>query len=119
MADKIFFCGRGPCEQPGAWAQLWSEGKVREYLKDSLAKAGVSDRPFERLRVERHQALDQDDTRVYIWGEDQPGISCEDYGQHEGLRVEIDGVVVYNDLRPAGDEDDLADHDPECEECAK
>lgn len=120
MGDvKIFFCARTGWDKPGAWADLWNEAKVREYVSESLATAGVTaDLPIKKLRVEIHKGP-EDDGRLYIWGEDQPGFQVGDYGDHEGLKVEVDGVVVYNDLRPAGDGGEIADHDPGCEDCAQ
>jgi len=99
MGDvKIFFCARTGWDEPGAWADLWNEAKVREYVSESLAKAGVTaDVPIKKLRVEIHKGPEEDG-RLYIWGEDQPGFQVGDYGDHEGLKVEVDGVLVYNDL---------------------
>lgn len=115
---KLWFCGRGPCDSPGAWASLWDEAELRDFFKtDKLVTAHLP-KKFSTLRVESHHALDEGDTRVYIWGEKQPGFQNDDYGQHKGIKIEVDGKVVYNDLKPAGDADDLADHDPECEDCA-
>jgi hypothetical protein len=116
---KVFFCARTGFDEPGAWCELWDEAKVREYVTESLRKAGVgADTPFKTLRVEIHRGSEEDG-RLYIWGEDQPGFQAGDYGDHEGLKVEVDGVVVYNDLRPAGDDGEIADHDPDCEDCAQ
>ncbi len=116
---KIFFCARAGWDEPGAWCELWDEEKVREYVSESLKKAGVtSDVLIKTLRVEIHRGSEEDG-RLYIWGENQPGFHVGDHGEHEGLMVEVDGVVVYNDLKPAGDADEIEEHDAACEECAK
>ncbi len=114
---KIFFCARTGFDEPGAWCELWDEERVREYVSESLKKAGVAgDMAVKTLRVEIHRGSDG---RIYIWGENQPGFQAGDYGEHEGLKVEVDGVVVYNDLKPAGDDDELEDRDRDCEDCAE
>lgn len=117
--EKIFFCARTGFDEPGAWCELWDEATVREYVGESLKRAGVpKDAPLKTLRVEIHRESEEAG-RLYIWGEDQPGFQAGDHGTHEGLLVEVDGEVVYSDLKPAGDADEIADHDADCEDCAK
>jgi hypothetical protein len=110
---KIFFCGRAGIDCPGAWCKMMTEAEARDMVSDSLKKAGWEGKPLSKLRVERHDG--EDGARIYVWGEDEPGFQGDDYGQHEGTRVEVDGKVVYNDLVPLEDED--GDHE-DCEDCA-
>jgi hypothetical protein len=63
----------------------------------SLDKANVStERTFKTCRVEIHKG-DEEDSRIYIWGEEQPGFQADDLGNKTGLVVELDGKVVYDD----------------------
>jgi hypothetical protein len=113
MDKKIFFSARGPVDEPGAWARLMTMAEVQDLLSESLATAGATGRPFKTVRVERHEG---GDARISIWGEEEPGVQLDDYGNHDGLRVELDGTVVFNSLKPAEDDEE---HDPDCDECAK
>ena len=116
MADKkLYFCGRAGCDSPGAWARMMSEAEARDMVSPCLEKAGWADKPIAKFRVEVHPG-DDTDTRVHIWGEDEPGFQGDDYGLHRGIKVEVDGVVVYNDLVPS-DESEEGDHE-DCEDCA-
>lgn len=113
---KLFFCGTAGFDNPGAWSKMLGEAEARDMVSVSLELAGWKDKPLSRFRVERHDGSDGD-VKVYLWGEDEPGFQGDDFGQHEGTKVEVDGKVVYNDLKPSSDEDP-GDHE-ECEDCAK
>ncbi len=109
MDKRLFFCGRGPFEEPGAWAKLMNQAEFREYLSNSLFTAGVgSDRAFKTCRVEIHKGTEED-SRIYIWGEDEPGFQADHFGDKEGLVVELDGKVVFDNTVPCEDEDDEED----------
>ncbi len=118
MSDKkIFFCGKDGVDN-GAWAELYSLKQVRDFFKDNAHVAPhLPKKAFKTLRVMRCYGPNDDASRIYIWGEKQPGFSEGDVYPHVGTFVEIDGKVVYNDLKP-GDDDDIADHE-DCDECAK
>ncbi len=119
MSDekKLFFCGRAGCDSPGAWSQMMTEEKARDMVSVSLEQAGwPDDKPIKRFRVERHPGNDED-SRLYVWGEDMASFDADDTGFHVGTCVEIDGVVVYNDLKPHEDTTP-EDHDEECD-CKK
>ena len=116
MDRKIFFCGRAGFDSPGAWCKMMTEAEARDIVSVSLEKAGWKDKPLQRFRVETH--AEGVDSRFYVWGEDEPAFDGDDNGNHVGTRVEVDGEVVYNDLRPA--EESLVDDDHEdCEDCAR
>lgn len=112
---KIFFCGVAGLDNPGAWTKMMTEEEAREYVSPSLEKAGWLDKPFKTFRIERHP--EGEDVRVYVYGEDEPGFQGDDYGLHVGVKVEVDGAVVYNDLKPS-EESEPEDHE-ECGDCAK
>lgn len=111
---KLFFCGTAGFDNPGAWCKQMTEAEARDMVSVSLGKAGWEGKPLSRFRVERH--VEGEDSKVYVWGEDEPRFQGDDYGLHVGVRVEVDGEVVYNDLRPSED-CEPGDHD-DCEDCA-
>lgn len=116
-AKKLFFCGRSGCDSPGAWSQMMTEEKARDMVSVSLEKAGwPADKPIGKFHIERHPG-DDEDSRIYIWGFDQASHDADDTGVHVGTTVEIDGVMVYNDLKPH-EETTPEDHDEDCE-CKK
>ena len=49
--------------------------------------------PLKKYYIERH--VEGQDTRVYIWGEEEPGFVDVDHCFHVGVKVEIDGKLVY------------------------
>jgi len=112
---KLFFCGRAGIDSPGGWARMMDEAKARDMVSESLGLAGWKDKPLNSYRVERH--VEGEDSRFYSWGEDETAFDGDDYGQHVGVRVEIDGEEVYNDLVPS-EESDPDDHE-DCEDCAE
>src|SRR5512135_516397 len=119
MADKkLWFCFRGPYDTH-AWAALWDKAKLLDFFKDHEIVAPLLKKhpQFEKLRVEHNRGGEDEDGRVYIWGEDEPGTEEPDT-QHEGTLVYIDDELVYNDSRFV-DKDDT-DHDStECDLCKK
>jgi len=122
MADtkKLWFCGRDGMDG-GAWADLWTLKQVREFFNgNELVEPHLPKKPFKTLRVKRCNGTYGDDSRLYVWGEKQPGFQVGDVqDDHEGTYIEVDGKVVFNDLKPGGDEDEIEDHDEDCETCAK
>ena len=114
LQRKLFFCGVAGLDNPGAWTKMMTEAEVRGYVSECLKKAGWLKKPFKTLRIERHP--EGEDVRVYLWGWDEPSFQG-DFGLHTGVRVEVDGKVVYNDLKPS-EESEPGDHD-DCEDCAK
>jgi hypothetical protein len=118
MTTKLFFCGRGPYENH-SWAKLMDEAVFRDLASVSLAEAGVGpDRAFETCRIERHNG-EEEDSRVYIWGADEPGFDANDYGEQTGLLVVLDGVEIYNTLthiEEDGDLEDVCDDDDDKED---
>jgi hypothetical protein len=119
---KIWFRAHAGMNEPRAYAELKTIGEVRKYFNKTHFPEVCKclQKRFSKLIVEEHQPLSAEwDTVIYVWGEDTPNFQVNDYGQHEGLKIEVDGKVVFNSLKPGGDADELADHDPECEECAK
>jgi hypothetical protein len=114
---KLYFCGKAGIDNPGAWAKMMSEEDARGMVSPCLERAGWPEgKPISRFRVEVHPGGDGD-TRVHVWGEEEPGFQGDDYGLHEGIKVEVDGAVVYNDLKPS-EESEPGDHE-DCEDCAK
>lgn len=120
MDKKIFLCVIGPYEQR-AWSTLWTEDETRASVRDFLLGLvpseviGLLDQPFKKLRVERLKGDQDDDGRIYIWGEDEPGVDHIDL-THEGTCIWLDGKIIYNDLQPSESER-LEGHDEECEDC--
>jgi hypothetical protein len=111
---KLFMCGTSGVDNPGAWTKLWTEAEARDYVSESLKKAGWTGKPLKTFTIERHPG-EYEDSRIYIWGEDEPGFVDLQQGFHKGVKVEVDGVVVYNDLEPS-ELSDREDHDdPECD----
>lgn len=121
MADtkKLWFSGRDGLDG-GAWADLWTLKQVREFFKGNEAIAAhLPKKAFKSLHVKVCFGPEEDG-RLYSWGEKQPGFQVGDIqDDHEGTYIEVDGKVVHNDLHPAGDENEVEDHDEECETCAK
>lgn len=115
---KLWFCFRGPYDT-SAWATLWDKKKLLEFFKDHEVVAPLLAKhpKFETLRVEVNRGEADDDGRVYIWGEDEPGSEGPDT-QHEGTLVYIDGKLVYNDSRFVDTEDDTHEAS-DCEMCQK
>lgn len=117
MADKkLWFCFRGPYET-NAWAALWDRAKLLDFFKDHKIVGPVLKKSpdFKKIRVESHRGAADEDGRVYIWGEDEPGSDGPDT-QHEGTIVYLDDKIVYNDCKFIDDEDE--DHDAaECDLC--
>lgn len=112
---KLFLCGKAGFDNPGAWSRMMTEAEARDMVSVSLEEAGWKDKPLSKFRVERH--AEDEDTRIYIWGEEEPGFQGDDFGLHVGTKVEIDGKVVFNNLKPS-QESEPGDHD-DCEDCAK
>ncbi len=114
---KLFFCGTAGFDNPGAWCKMMSEAEaLGDMMSVPLKLAGWEGKPVNKLRVERCPG-ENEDTKVYIWGEEEPGFQADNYGQHVGTKVEVDGKVVYNDMRPS--EDSEAEDHEDCEDCAK
>lgn len=124
---KLFFCARTGMDEPGAWAEMWTENKLRDFFRTHTSGSEIlkqinkalkaSGEKLQTLRVEILHGPDEDG-RLYMWGEKQPGFQANDYSDHDGLKVEVNGKVVFNSLKPAGDEDEIEEHDPDCEDCA-
>lgn len=114
-SKKLFFCGTAGFDNPGAWSKLMTEEEAREFgsVDEALMRAKWLEKPLKTFCIERH--VEGEDSRVYIWGEEEPGFSDLDAGQHVGYKVEIDGVLVYSDLKPSGDSDPEDHEDEECE----
>ncbi len=117
---KLFFSGRDGLDG-GAWAEMWTRPQVRKFFKNWAAiEPYLPKKAFKTLRVKLCRGPCGDDSQLFIWGEKQPGFQVGDVqDDHEGTWIEVDGEVVFNDLKPAGDEDDLENHDEECDDCAK
>jgi hypothetical protein len=116
---QIFFCGRGGWDEPGAWCELADLKKVRAFFRgNELVEPHLPKKPFRKLLVLRFNGPEEDG-RLYSWGEDQPGFQASDFSDHEGTKVVVDGKTVFNDVRPAGDEAEIEEHDPSCEDCAE
>lgn len=115
LLKKLFFCGKAGFDNPGAWSKMMDEPAARDMVSVSLELAGWTAKPLNRFRIERH--VEGEDVRIYIWGEEEPGFQGDDFGNHVGTMVEIDGKVVYNDLKPS-EESEPGDHE-DCEDCAK
>ncbi len=117
---KLFLFATGPFDQPRAWARMGDLRWIQDYVQDSLEKAGFANKPFERVRVEHHRADGTglcEDGRIYVWGEEEPAADTSRLADHEGLYVEVDGKVVFNDLSPLEKDDEGDEHDPDCEYC--
>lgn len=99
---KIFFCGNAGFDNPGAWVKMWTEEEARKYVSTSLEIAGWKDRPLKSFHIEWHYG---GEVRTYIWGIDEPGFKGDEHGEFVGRRVEIDGVVVYDDLKASESSD--------------
>jgi hypothetical protein len=100
-------------EEGYAWAELWDADQLRDFFKTRPKVLSKIPEKFKALRVEIHHSYDSGLNQfAYVWGDKQPTIMPEELGTHEGIYMEIDHVVVYNGLKPAGE-----DHDPECEIC--
>lgn len=93
---QLWFCARVGDEQPGSYAGLWTESQVREYIQGTDAERFLPKTSFSKLRVEFHHG--DSDARLYLWGEDQPGVNNTEFGGKKGLYVEIDGKVLHDDL---------------------
>ena len=62
--------------------------------------------------------MNDEDGRIYVWGDGEPASGEGPDTQHEGITVYIDGKLVYNDCRYVDTED--TDHDEkDCEMCAR
>ena len=114
---KIWFCFCGPYEN-SAWAALWTKEHLVKYFSDHEVIGPVLQQhpAFEKVRIEVNRGGNDEDGRVYVWGDDEPSAEGPDT-QHEGTLVYIDDKLVYNDSKFV-DED--SDHDPkDCDICAK
>lgn len=113
---KAFLRAKLGYEGGDSWVEVMTREEVREYLSKSLEEAGVKGGDFERLVVIRCPGNGKD--AVFSgWGDAPMGApEIEEVVGHEGLRVEIDDVVVYNTIRP--DEDEDPDDHNHCELCA-
>jgi hypothetical protein len=120
MEQKIFFSACGPFDHNSSWSELRTKKQVLDFFdakRDPEVHALLEKHPdFETLRVETCWKEDED-TLIYIWGISQPTVDLNDYGDHVGLRVEIDGKVVFNTMKPTSDS--AKDHEPDCEYCVK
>lgn len=95
--QRLWFCARVGYEQPGSYAALWTESKVREHIRGTEAERFLPKGSFSKLRVEFHHG-DDSDARLYLWGESEPGVNNDEFGGRRGLYVEVDGVVVHDSL---------------------
>lgn len=117
--EKLWFCFRGPYDC-SAWAGLWTREKLLDFLKDHpVALKVLAKHPkFKTVRIEHHMGSEDEDGRIYVWGEDESGSGPGLDTQHKGYVVTVDGEVVYNDCIFNDEEDE--DHDREdCDLCRR
>lgn len=95
--EKIFFFARGPVDDPTAWAEMWSREKAAKFVKDYLAEAGLSDAPWNSVRIERHKA--DGEFRILSWGEKSPSTNDDYRGERSGLIVELDGKEAFSSMK--------------------
>ncbi len=108
MADtkKLWFCGRDGLDG-GAWADLWTLKQVRDFFKGNEAvEPHLPKKAFKTLRVKRCFGQDGDDSRLFVWGETQPGFQNGDLQAHVGTYVEVDGKVIFDDIVEEEEEDE-------------
>jgi hypothetical protein len=118
LDNRVWLCFRGPYDV-SAWAALWSRAKLLEFLAGhEIAEAVIKDHPnFESIRIERHPGEDDDDGRIYSWGEKEPHAEGPDT-QHKGTLVYVDGKLVFSNIEFVDTED--TEHVAEdCEMCAR
>ena len=115
---KIYFSVKDDCGVITAYAKLMTEAEVRAHYHGDSIVTGCLDavKSFKFLRVENHSS--DDVVSINIWGSLHPRCDLSDLQTHDGTKVEIDGVEVYNDL-VHGDEANVGEHDSECTDCHK
>lgn len=114
---KLFFCGTAGNDNPGCWAKMQTEAEARWMVDELLKHAGYSLTPFKQFRIEKHRG--EFDSKHYLYGVAEPAFDGSIDNTHEGVMVELDGKVVYNDIQPTDQSLEDGDHDDECEICAK
>jgi hypothetical protein len=111
---KLFLVMNGVHDGNAAYARMKSEAEVKLYYKNDLRVVSIlAGKHFEKLLVVSCPKSGSN-TYVQTWG-DEPNIDILDWLDHVGLYVEVDGQLVWNDMKP----DDQEGHDEDCIACAR